>query len=172
MIVFQQFIYLKTFSGVFMKQSISGFATPRWNISTRWICRQAWFGWSWYWWMSSCSYASLLWADIVGRSYQGSSGLQFHTLFVWNFTYKITFVVHFLRCSLVIYLDFHSWLCCLNWFKAREYLYFKLYGKQCITPVGIMTSAAKNNHERISTLLEKLKWFGRGRSKFHLFEQV
>ncbi|KAL9230210.1 hypothetical protein vseg_005593 [Gypsophila vaccaria] len=55
--------------------------------------------------------------------------------------------------------------------QAREYLYFKLYGKQCITPVGIMTSAAKNNHERISTLLEKLTWFGRGRSKFHLFEQ-
>ncbi|KAK9742332.1 hypothetical protein RND81_03G164700 [Saponaria officinalis] len=55
--------------------------------------------------------------------------------------------------------------------QAREYLYFKLYGTQCITPVGIMTSAAKNNHERISTLLEKLKWFGRGRSKFHLFEQ-
>ncbi|XP_074287197.1 UTP--glucose-1-phosphate uridylyltransferase 3, chloroplastic isoform X2 [Silene latifolia] len=55
--------------------------------------------------------------------------------------------------------------------QAREYLYFKLYGKQCITPVGIMTSAAKNNHDRISTLLDKLKWFGRGRSKFNLFEQ-
>ncbi|KAH9612052.1 hypothetical protein KSS87_005833 [Heliosperma pusillum] len=55
--------------------------------------------------------------------------------------------------------------------QAREYLYFKLYGRQCITPVGIMTSAAKNNHERIRTLLDKLQWFGRGRSKFNLFEQ-
>ncbi|XP_057523230.1 UTP--glucose-1-phosphate uridylyltransferase 3, chloroplastic [Amaranthus tricolor] len=55
--------------------------------------------------------------------------------------------------------------------QAREYLYFKLYGKQCITPVAIMTSAAKNNHERISSLCEKLQWFGRGRSTFQLFEQ-
>ncbi|KAL2903158.1 UTP--glucose-1-phosphate uridylyltransferase 3 chloroplastic [Bienertia sinuspersici] len=55
--------------------------------------------------------------------------------------------------------------------QAREFLYFKLYGKQCITPVAIMTSAAKNNHERISSLCEKLQWFGRGRSTFQLFEQ-
>ncbi|KAI4372911.1 hypothetical protein MLD38_011092 [Melastoma candidum] len=55
--------------------------------------------------------------------------------------------------------------------QAREYLYFKLYGKQCITPVAIMTSSAKNNHEHISSLFEKLEWFGRGRSRFQLFEQ-
>lgn len=55
--------------------------------------------------------------------------------------------------------------------QAREYLYFKLYGKQCITPVAIMTSAAKSNHERVTTLCEELRWFGRGRSKFKLFEQ-
>ncbi|XP_021732516.1 UTP--glucose-1-phosphate uridylyltransferase 3, chloroplastic-like [Chenopodium quinoa] len=55
--------------------------------------------------------------------------------------------------------------------QAREFLYFKLYGQQCITPVAIMTSAAKNNHERICSLCEKLKWFGRGRSTFQLFEQ-
>lgn len=56
--------------------------------------------------------------------------------------------------------------------KAREYLYFKMYGKQCITPVAIMTSAAKNNHERINSLCERLGWFGRGQSSFRLFEQV
>lgn len=56
--------------------------------------------------------------------------------------------------------------------KAREFLYFKLYGKQCITPVAIMTSSAKNNHERITSLCERLGWFGRGRSLFHFFEQV
>ncbi|GMH04189.1 hypothetical protein Nepgr_006028 [Nepenthes gracilis] len=55
--------------------------------------------------------------------------------------------------------------------QAREFLYFKLFGKQCITPVAIMTSAAKNNHERISSLCEKNEWFGRGRSNFRLFEQ-
>ncbi|KAJ0102982.1 hypothetical protein Patl1_06650 [Pistacia atlantica] len=55
--------------------------------------------------------------------------------------------------------------------QAREYLYFKMYGKQCITPVAIMTSAAKNNHERISSICERLGWFGRGQSSFRLFEQ-
>lgn len=55
--------------------------------------------------------------------------------------------------------------------QAREFLYFKLNGKQCITPVAIMTSSAKNNHERITSLCERLRWFGRGRSSFQLFEQ-
>ncbi|PIA32431.1 hypothetical protein AQUCO_04500200v1 [Aquilegia coerulea] len=55
--------------------------------------------------------------------------------------------------------------------QAREYLYFKMYGKQCITPVAIMTSSAKKNHERITALCEALRWFGRGRSNFNLFEQ-
>ncbi|KAJ7959622.1 UTP--glucose-1-phosphate uridylyltransferase 3 chloroplastic [Quillaja saponaria] len=55
--------------------------------------------------------------------------------------------------------------------QAREFLYFKLYGKQCITPVAIMTSSAKNNHEHITSLCERLAWFGRGQSSFNLFEQ-
>uniref|UniRef100_A0A5B7BSI7 UGP3-like C-terminal hexapeptide repeats domain-containing protein n=1 Tax=Davidia involucrata TaxID=16924 RepID=A0A5B7BSI7_DAVIN len=55
--------------------------------------------------------------------------------------------------------------------QAREFLYFKMYGKQCITPVAIMTSSAKNNHERITSLCERLRWFGRGQSSFQLFEQ-
>ncbi|XP_010504481.1 PREDICTED: UTP--glucose-1-phosphate uridylyltransferase 3, chloroplastic isoform X2 [Camelina sativa] len=55
--------------------------------------------------------------------------------------------------------------------QAREFLYFKLYGKQCVTPVAIMTSAAKNNHEHVTSLCERLKWFGRGQSNFRLFEQ-
>ncbi|CAN6569006.1 unnamed protein product [Malus baccata var. baccata] len=59
---------------------------------------------------------------------------------------------------------------CLNC-KAREFLYFKMYGKQCITPVAIMTSAAKNNHQHITSLCEKLEWFRRGQSSFQLFEQ-
>ncbi|KAM7275795.1 hypothetical protein ACFE04_017661 [Oxalis oulophora] len=55
--------------------------------------------------------------------------------------------------------------------QAREYLYYKLYGKQCITPVAIMTSSAKKNHQHITSLCERLGWFGRGRSSFQLFEQ-
>lgn len=57
-------------------------------------------------------------------------------------------------------------------YKAREFMYFKIYGRQCITPVAIMTSAAKNNHGRITSLCERLEWFGRGQSSFQLFEQV
>ncbi|XP_059457086.1 UTP--glucose-1-phosphate uridylyltransferase 3, chloroplastic isoform X2 [Corylus avellana] len=55
--------------------------------------------------------------------------------------------------------------------QAREFLHFKMYGKHCITPVAIMTSSAKNNHERITSLCERLGWFGRGQSSFQLFEQ-
>ncbi|KAI8527494.1 hypothetical protein RHMOL_Rhmol12G0079900 [Rhododendron molle] len=45
--------------------------------------------------------------------------------------------------------------------QAREFMYFTLYGKHCATPVAIMTSSAKNNHERITSLCERLRWFGR-----------
>ncbi|CAN8254491.1 unnamed protein product [Cochlearia groenlandica] len=55
--------------------------------------------------------------------------------------------------------------------QAREFLYFKLYGKQCVTPVAIMTSSAKNNHEHVTSLCKRLQWFGRGQSNFQLFEQ-
>lgn len=55
--------------------------------------------------------------------------------------------------------------------QAREFLYYKIYGRQCVTPVAIMTSSAKNNHEHITSLCEKLEWFNRGRSSFQLFEQ-
>ncbi|XP_058110341.1 UTP--glucose-1-phosphate uridylyltransferase 3, chloroplastic isoform X2 [Magnolia sinica] len=55
--------------------------------------------------------------------------------------------------------------------QAREFLYYKLYGKQCITPVAIMTSSAKNNNQCIMALCERLGWFGRGRLSFQFFEQ-
>lgn len=55
--------------------------------------------------------------------------------------------------------------------QAREYLHFKLYGKQSITPVAIMTSSVKNNHKHITALCERLSWFGRGQQNFRLFEQ-
>ncbi|CAN6350728.1 unnamed protein product [Urochloa humidicola] len=55
--------------------------------------------------------------------------------------------------------------------QAREFLHFKIFGGQCITPVAIMTSSVKNNHEHIITICEKLDWFGRGHDNFRLFEQ-
>ena len=54
---------------------------------------------------------------------------------------------------------------------AREWLYYKLYGEQHVTPVAIMTSAAKGNHTRISALMREEGWFGRGAGGFRLFEQ-
>ncbi|RLM98731.1 uncharacterized protein C2845_PM06G18930 [Panicum miliaceum] len=55
--------------------------------------------------------------------------------------------------------------------QAREFLHFKIFGGQCVTPVAIMTSSVKNNHEHIIAIFEKLDWFGRGRDNFRLFEQ-
>ena len=54
---------------------------------------------------------------------------------------------------------------------AREWLYYKVFGKQHVTPVAAMTSAAKGNHSRISTLIAQHDYFGRGESSFRLFEQ-
>ena len=34
--------------------------------------------------------------------------------------------------------------------QAREYVHFKLHGRQVTTPVAVMTSDAKGNHRRIS----------------------
>lgn len=55
--------------------------------------------------------------------------------------------------------------------QAREWLYYKVFGRQITTPVAIMTSAAKGNHGRISNLIESNDFFGRGESGFRLFEQ-
>lgn len=55
--------------------------------------------------------------------------------------------------------------------QAREYLHFRVFGEQQLTPVAIMTSAAKRNHGRVLELCEKLGWFGRGRENFKIFEQ-
>ncbi|KAJ9518576.1 hypothetical protein QJQ45_018602 [Haematococcus lacustris] len=55
--------------------------------------------------------------------------------------------------------------------QAREFLYYKLTGQQVVTPVAIMTSDAKGNHNRITALMQQLRWFGRGRGAFQLFRQ-
>lgn len=55
--------------------------------------------------------------------------------------------------------------------QAKEYLCFKLRGLQIITPVAMMTSTEKKNHELIVETLQKKQWFHRGESSFKLFVQ-
>ena len=50
--------------------------------------------------------------------------------------------------------------------QAREYLFFKLFGRQITTPIVLMTSLEKNNHQHILAILKKLRWFGRPNQSF------
>ncbi len=54
---------------------------------------------------------------------------------------------------------------------AREYLAYKVLGKQITTPVMMMTSEEKGNHEHIIAICQKADWFGRGRENFFFFSQ-
>lgn len=55
--------------------------------------------------------------------------------------------------------------------QGREFLYYKLFGKQITTPLAIMTSHEKNNHQRILELCEAHAWFGRPKSSYRFFIQ-
>ncbi len=55
--------------------------------------------------------------------------------------------------------------------SAREYLYYKLFGKQVTTPLALMTSLEKNNHSRLLGICEENGWFGRPRDSFRFFCQ-
>src|ERR1700722_7862634 len=55
--------------------------------------------------------------------------------------------------------------------QAREYLHFKLFGKQSITPIAMMTSSEKDNHRHILSLCEERNWFGRPKDSFRFFCQ-
>ncbi|WIA22182.1 hypothetical protein OEZ85_004516 [Tetradesmus obliquus] len=55
--------------------------------------------------------------------------------------------------------------------QAKEYLYWQLTGTQVTTPVAIMTSDAKGNHDRINGLMDSQGWFGRAPDSFRLFRQ-
>ena len=50
--------------------------------------------------------------------------------------------------------------------EAKEYVYFKCFNKQLLTPIGIMTSEEKNNDFHIRQICESLKWFRRPRENF------
>jgi hypothetical protein len=43
---------------------------------------------------------------------------------------------------------------------------------QVTTPVAIMTSDAKGNHDRISGLMDSHNWFGRSPDSFRLFRYM
>ena len=54
---------------------------------------------------------------------------------------------------------------------AREYLYFRIFGQQCTSPVAIMTSDAKGNHQRVCDMLAREGYYGRPEESFRLFNQ-
>ena len=54
---------------------------------------------------------------------------------------------------------------------AREWLYFKIHGKQLTTPVGLMTSLEKNNHAHIVGLFEGSSFYGRPKESLQCFMQ-
>ncbi|MGM0439498.1 MAG: UTP--glucose-1-phosphate uridylyltransferase [Chlamydiota bacterium] len=56
--------------------------------------------------------------------------------------------------------------------QAREYLYYKLHGKQVTTPIAMMTSEEKNNHHHIVSICRANGWFGRGEDNFKFFTQL
>ena len=55
--------------------------------------------------------------------------------------------------------------------EAREYLHYKLYGKQLTTPVVMMTSPEKDNSTHIAAICEENGWFGRPKSSIKLLTQ-
>ncbi|SCA63195.1 Uncharacterized protein SCG7086_AL_00280 [Chlamydiales bacterium SCGC AG-110-P3] len=55
--------------------------------------------------------------------------------------------------------------------QAREYLRYRLTGRQVTTPVAVMTSKEKNNHSHITEICKEAGWFGRGKESFRFFEQ-
>ena len=55
--------------------------------------------------------------------------------------------------------------------QGREYLYYKLYGEEVITPVAMMTSSEKNNDFHIKAICKASNWFGRPKNSFKFFIQ-
>lgn len=54
---------------------------------------------------------------------------------------------------------------------AREWLYYKIAGRQLTTPVGLMTSLEKNNHNHIIRLFEGSCFYGRPKESLRCFMQ-
>lgn len=54
---------------------------------------------------------------------------------------------------------------------AREYLFFGLYRRQIDTPVLLMTSREKDNHNYVRLICNQQNWFGRKKSEFFFITQ-
>lgn len=61
--------------------------------------------------------------------------------------------------------------CMVRDLQAREYLYFKIFNKQTITPIAMMTSEAKNNHHFVKQICQNNQWYHRPKDSFKLFMQ-
>jgi hypothetical protein len=55
--------------------------------------------------------------------------------------------------------------------QAREYLFYKLYGRQETVPLALMTSYEKNNHSQIHALCAENGWYGRPSEDWLFFSQ-
>lgn len=55
--------------------------------------------------------------------------------------------------------------------EAREHLYEKLFGEKIVTPIAMMTSHEKDNHEHVLAICEENNWFNRPKESFTLFCQ-
>ena len=55
--------------------------------------------------------------------------------------------------------------------QAREFLYYKFFGKKIITPIALMTSQDKNNDALVKLILKNNRWFGRSKESFKIFCQ-
>ncbi|MEC7839295.1 MAG: UTP--glucose-1-phosphate uridylyltransferase [Chlamydiota bacterium] len=55
--------------------------------------------------------------------------------------------------------------------QAREFLHYKLFGKQVITPIAMMTSHEKDNHRYITEICKNQNWYGRPPESFQFFTQ-
>lgn len=54
---------------------------------------------------------------------------------------------------------------------AREYLFFQIYHKQIDTPVLLMTSREKDNHNYVRLICNQQNWFGRKKTEFFFITQ-
>ncbi|MEM7175740.1 MAG: hypothetical protein AAF443_07435 [Chlamydiota bacterium] len=55
--------------------------------------------------------------------------------------------------------------------QAREYLSFRLFGDQVVTPIAMMTSDVNGNSEHIRAICAENHWFGRPKGSFRFFKQ-
>jgi hypothetical protein len=55
--------------------------------------------------------------------------------------------------------------------QAREYLYFQILNVQIETPIVMMTSLEKSNHQHINAILKEASWFGRPSDLFKMMMQ-